>query len=352
MISSRSVEMRDLLKQVSRSFYLTIRILPRSIRDQVGLAYLLARTTDTIADSHLIPIDQRQNKLEQMRRAIQTAAKGNLSPCPDFGELFMAQITAASQVLPAEVALLKGVDKILNAFCGLSSQDRLRISEMLDTITSGQERDLICFGSASTDNIAALASDAELDDYTYRVAGCVGEFWTKMCQAHLFSQTPLDNALLLANGIRFGKGLQLVNILRDLPKDLRQGRCYIPVGRLADHGLEPKDLLDPSAGQRFRSLYNSYLQKAEEHLAAGWSYTTMLPAGQIRLRLACAWPILIGIRTLVRLRTDNVLEDRHGIKLSRSEVRRWILRSVFLYAFPGVWKRLFERALERSKEEE
>ena len=79
------------------------------------------------------------------------------------------------------------------------------------------------FAGASAQSLVALRTDEELDDYTYRVAGCVGEFWTKMCRAHLFPRAPLDDAFLLANGVRFGKGLQLVNILRDVAADLRHG---------------------------------------------------------------------------------------------------------------------------------
>ena len=47
----------SLLRDVSRSFYLTLRILPSGIRQQIGLAYLLARTTDTIADTELLPLE-------------------------------------------------------------------------------------------------------------------------------------------------------------------------------------------------------------------------------------------------------------------------------------------------------
>ena len=46
----RSRLLKDVLKGVSRSFYLTLRILPKPLREPIGLAYLLARTADTIAD--------------------------------------------------------------------------------------------------------------------------------------------------------------------------------------------------------------------------------------------------------------------------------------------------------------
>ncbi len=60
----------DLLKQTSRSFYLTLRVLPGAIRPQIGLAYLLARTADTIADSELVPLEQRHDALHKLRDRI------------------------------------------------------------------------------------------------------------------------------------------------------------------------------------------------------------------------------------------------------------------------------------------
>src|SRR5436309_836846 len=134
---------------------------------------------------------------------------------------------------------------------------------------------------ASTREIVALESDEELDIYTYLVAGCVGEFWTRMCRAHLFPQARLDDSFLLANGVLFGKGLQLVNILRDLPADLQQGRCYLPMERLAGLGLRPGDLLLPDNEPRLRPAYNDYLERAEAHLRAGWAYTNSLPPGNL-----------------------------------------------------------------------
>ena len=83
------------------------------------------------------------------------------------------------------------------------------------------------------------------------MAGCVGEFWTKICRAHLFPQARLDDAQLLADGIRFGKGLQLVNILRDLPADLHKGRCYLPSEKLEQAGLMPEVLLSPANEAKF-----------------------------------------------------------------------------------------------------
>ena len=60
-----------LLRPVSRSFYLSIRALPRRLREPVALAYLLARTTDTVADTSAIDVDLRIRMLQGLADAIQ-----------------------------------------------------------------------------------------------------------------------------------------------------------------------------------------------------------------------------------------------------------------------------------------
>jgi farnesyl-diphosphate farnesyltransferase len=324
----------DLLRQVSRSFYQTLRVLPGAVRHQIGLAYLLARTTDTIADTELVSVELRLDALRSLRDRILGL---HVKPL-NFGLL------AQQQGSPAERSLLERVEEALTLLLGFSASDQKLIREVLQTITSGQELDLTRFAGASATNIVALKTDADLDAYTYRVAGCVGEFWTKICRAHLFPNAPLDDARQLADSVRFGKGLQLVNILRDVPADLRQGRCYIPAEGLNGIGLIPADLLQRTAGPKLRPLYHAYVDQAFGHLAAGWDYTNALPSSCIRVRLACAWPILIGVRTLARLRSENVLEAERRIKISRAEVRALVIRSVLRYPFSGPWRRLFALA--------
>ena len=324
-----NASLRDLLQRTSRSFYLTLRVLPASVRHQIGLAYLLARTTDTIADTELVPVAQRLAALDELRRGIREGK----SSASGFAEL------APSQTATAERELLEQRGALLALLqSSTSPADRKRIVELLEVIISGQELDLRRFAGGTSEHIVALQSEGELDDYTYRVAGCVGEFWTKICRAHVFPRAPLDDARLLADGVRFGKGLQLVNILRDLPGDLRKGRCYLPQSALAEVGLRPEDLLDAGAEKKLRPLYNRYLDLAEAHLAAGWAYTNSLPWGCVRVRLACAWPVLIGVRTLDRLRVENPLDSSRPIKITRAEVRGVIWRSLVLYPLPGLWR--------------
>jgi farnesyl-diphosphate farnesyltransferase len=328
----------NLLRDTSRSFYLTLRVLPGVIRPQIGLAYLLARTADTIADTELVPVEQRLEALKRLRERI----SGTTSAPLNLGVL------ARQQGSPAEAVLLEKVEDSLSLIQTFPAKDQQAIRDVLIIITGGQELDLRRFGSPGAaesgptgKRIIALETDAQLDDYTYRVAGCVGEFWTKLCRMHLILKPWMDETQLTADGVRFGKGLQLVNILRDLPADLKKGRCYLPADKLEQAGLLPEVLLSPVIESKFRRLFHEYLDRAEAHLAAGWAYTNALPFGQFRVRLACAWPILIGMKTIEKMRAASVLDLQRRVKVSRAEVRGILLRSTLAYPLPGAWRKLF-----------
>ncbi len=329
----------DLLKATSRSFYLTLRVLPSAIRPQIGLAYLLARTTDTIADTEIVPTAQRLLALQLLHERI----LGSRAPV-NFGEL------AKHQGSDAEKLLLEKVGDSLAALEDFSETDKKLVRDVLNIIISGQELDLQRFGGRSQAHgrwdarpaakIIALETDVQLDDYTYRVAGCVGEFWTKMCRAHLFPDAQIDEKQFLIDAVRFGKGLQLVNILRDLPADLKRGCCYLPMDKLEPAGLRPETLLSPVNEEKFLPLFRKYLDEAESHLRAGWNYTNTIPFGQFRVRLACAWPILIGMKTLNKLRAASVNDLQQRVKVSRGEVRGIIFKSLLACPFPFVWRKL------------
>jgi farnesyl-diphosphate farnesyltransferase len=319
-----SARLNDLLKNTSRSFYLTLRVLPGAVRPQIGLAYLLARATDTVADTEAIPVQERLQTLRHLRERI----------CGESAKPLDLRL----QGYGPEQRLLEHLEQLFRIFVAFSASDQQRIRELLKIITSGQELDLVRFARASESKIVALNAPDELDDYTYRVAGCVGEFWTRMCRAHLFANAALDDQFLVERGVQFGKGLQLVNVLRDIPRDLRNGRCYLPVSELAKVGLQPADLLKPANEHQMRPVYDRWLAQAEAYLKAGWEYTNALPRSATRVRLACAWPILIGFRTLDRLKVEPVLDPERRVKIRRAEVRKIMARSVILLPFPSAWR--------------
>lgn len=324
----------SLLERTSRSFYPTLKYLPKKIRGQIGLLYLMARVADTIADSKHGETSFLQNLLEQYN----DVAQGRSSTLPDFIEL------AGIQQNEHEAELLRNVEDVLNGLEVYEAADRSIILECLDIIVGGQLLDLQRFGPANEGGqISSLKSNEELDDYTYRVAGCVGVFWSKMSLEHVISLPSEKQDEFFEKGIRFGKALQMINILRDIPEDLRFGRCYIPGEELARFGMKPEDLLDHSNIERFRPLYDEYLEITNNHLDAAIEYIRMLPDGQFRLKASCMLPVLVGQRTVTLLRTGNILNSEDKIKVTRNEMKSYARKLVRAMIIPGGVRRLLEK---------
>ena len=326
-------ELDSILEGTSRSFYLTLKNLPSGLRSQVGLLYLLARTSDTIADSERGFPAQRLQALERYNEYVQ----GNSSTLPDLSEL------AQLQRIASERKLLERVGDTVACVGRFSDQDQQHIRHCLNIIVGGQSLDLKRFANAGEEQIVALADDVELDDYAYRVAGSVGEFWTRMTLNHLFETDEETELAMFEKGVRFGKALQLINILRDIPADLRMGRCYIPSKSLSDIGMEPMDLLDAENMGRFKPLFDSCIDVAESHLDAAVEYIGMLPHSQFRLRGACMLPVLIGQRTLALLRDGNVLEPSNRIKVTRNEINDLLKTVAFAVPFAKKSRKLLSQ---------
>ena len=327
-------EIDTLLETTSRSFYPTLKYLPKKIRGQIGLLYLLARVADTIADSKAGETTLLIDALTQYNEV----AQGRSSNLPDMSDL------ADIQENPAEAELLRNVRKVVDALSIYKQGDQERILECLDVIVGGQILDLQRFGIAKEGGtISSLKSEEELDDYTFRVAGCVGVFWTKMSLAHMMKLPKAKEELFFEHGIRFGKALQMINILRDVPEDLRFGRCYIPGPSLEQHGLNPIDLLDSTNIDSFRPLYDSYLDLTSEHLDAAVEYIRMIPDRQFRLKAASMLPVLIGQRTVTLLREGNILDSEEKIKVTRDEMKGYFKKLLRALIIPGGVQRLLAK---------
>ena len=160
-----------------------------------------------------------------------------------------------------------------------------------------------------------------------------------------FPRAPLDDAKFLADGVRFGKGLQLVNILRDLPEDLRQGRCYLPAKELAAAGLTPEELLEPGNMERLRPVYQRYLARAEEHSESGVGYLHEHDAGA--LLCGYGW-VARGWRSSASkpwqfYGRQTCWSRGKRLKVSRREVRNVRWKTVLcIIPWQPAWRRLFE----------
>jgi farnesyl-diphosphate farnesyltransferase len=307
------------LRRVSRSFYLSLAVLPVSLREPIGLAYLLARAADTVADTGLLPRADRLRHLEALRKAFAGAGDGVAE---------VARACLPHQALDAERRLLERVDEALARMRALPSADRADVQDVLATLTRGMIFDLTRFPGDDAAALAALPAWPDLDEYTYLVAGCVGPFWTALHVRHRPRLAAWDVSAMSAQGVRFGKALQMTNVLRDVPRDLRVGRCYIPGDELAALHLRPADLLDRAVWPRARPLFRGLLERTLAHYDVAWRYTLAIPRSEFRMRLACTWALLIGLATLAELAAHpDPLSAGTAIKIPRAAVRGIVARS-------------------------
>lgn len=292
----------SVLRDVSRSFYLSLRLLPPQMRRSCGLGYLLARLSDTVADAPRATPEQRRDWLRGLRSAYL-----HNSPAPSLTPLLPLLDHQGERMLVTRA------EDCLSAWRACLGPEREALREVLDAITRGQLLDLDYFGKADTTHPRRLPSADALFLYADEVAGSVGRFWTRTAQFAdpAFSSQPL--ALMLAWGTRYGRALQWINIIRDLHEDLPRGRAYLPDG-------EP-----PSA----------WLERAEAGLRDGLRYTNALRGR--RLQLATVLPALLGAATVRKLREsgDGFLRER--IKVSRAEAGA-IVRG-------ALWRVLLKRPL-------
>ena len=311
-------ELWPLLRDVSRSFYLSIRFLPASIRPAIALGYLMARASDTIADANSLAATDRLDTLNQLRSQLFSMDAKLLRGLKDCAE---------RQPEGPERRLLERVGQVLECVGRLPQNDQRLLLEVLRNIMWGQILDIERFELVSS--LRALRSADELEEYIYLVAGSVGEFWTKLSLQAWPKYSRVNNQEIVKLGVEYGKGLQLVNILRDYPQDVRLGRSYLPVaGAVSAADLK---VAEP--------LFQEWRAVAQRYLDSGAKYVRAIRP--IKVRFGCALPVLIGIDTLDKMKTVPQLGQK--VKVSRGRVYWLMSLSVAIAAIPGA-DRLFMRA--------
>ena len=285
---------RDILRRTSRSFYLTIRLLPGSVRGDVSLAYLLARATDTIADTSTAAHDRRIALLHAARNSLE---KNRI-------EGFDADAWARDQRDAAEADLLRALPQLWAKLPAREETARALLIRVMDHILGGQIFDLERF---SPD--APPLTREELERYTFLVAGSVGEFWHDLCRHRLADYSRDNSDAMRLRALHYGQGLQLVNIIRDRAMDDALGRVYLVESEVARAEAQ-----------------------AREWLREGAEYCAALRPG--RLRYATLLPALLGLRTLV-LSAAQPRGTLTPAKVSRAELRRWMCRAIRVWLSPS-----------------
>ncbi len=283
---------KAVLRDVSRSFYLTLRALPAEMREVTSVGYLLARASDTIADCGG-PRGERLSLLQDFHALVVEREEN------DFFQR-VAALAHEDGLKEGERILVSRLEEVFSWWRSLPQEEQAAVKEVVTTIISGQKWDLERFPEGE---VVTLKNDAELEQYCYQVAGCVGEFWTEVGFLHdsHFANKPKEQMRQL--GQNYGKGLQLINILRDQSEDEQRGRRYLP---------------GPSS---------EWMEKAENYLQDGLSYASSVRGR--RARLATVLPALLGLKTLELLESASTEELAAGVKIGRRVVKQCFWQAIW-----------------------
>lgn len=323
-MSSSDEILTGVLKRVSRAFYLSMRILPDGVRQPISLGYLLARAADTVADTPDIEVNERLQRLQRLHSYVLNLEEENISRAQEACDW-------TEGVTSGENKLMQVFPQALKLTSQLEDADRRDVQQVVKTLIGGMILDLSSFPGRFTEN-------AQLDRYTYMVAGCVGEFWSRIIARHTAALKDWDCEYWSRVGVRFGKALQLTNVLRDAVKDLENGRSYLP-GLVREEWLDCAELngcdyYDSAMANLNRTQQNDilgqWMQEALLHYRQAIAYTMSLPWHCWRLRLAVVWPIAIGLATLVKLSSRSEDWLRRGMRIKVE--RRWVYRMIALTA--------------------
>jgi len=280
--------LQRLLRAHARTFALTLRLLPWDIREPLSITYLLARASDTIADSMSVPLARRLILLEELKSQLE---KWNLGKNSIRAPKFQAWECTIS-----EAELLHAIPVLIDSL--EIHRDGPRMFRLWLSVLEGQLFDLRRFVPG-----ASPLTREELEHYCFLVAGGVGEAWTQLIARHypnILEPGPRELLRMIELGISYGNGLQMINILRDRHVDRDLGRSY----------LREED------APAMMALANTWLD-------AGRRYCWRLRPG--RVRFATLIPLRIALRTL-NLIQRNPKES--GIKLKRSAVYGSVLQAL------------------------
>ena len=292
----------ELLASVSRSFFLSLRFLPARMREATSLAYLLARISDTIADTEALPTNERLKTLGEMADAIEGGAE-----FPDF-----SNVSFGDGLTDGEKALLLKANQCIE-WLNVQSEDIAKtIRKVMRSIIKGQSNDLKKF---SSNHPESLRSDEELDAYLYDVAGSVGVFWTEVgftSYGNKFST--VDSEVLAQLGADYGKSLQLINILRDFPQDIILGRCYFP-----------GDFKDYSGQQIWEEVSEIWMSRCRSLMLSAPKYVESLKSSKVRF--STGLPAVIGAETLNLIQCSDWSEIEKRIKVNRKKIKAMLFQT-------------------------
>ncbi len=329
-----------ILRDVSRTFALTIPQLPEGLRTVVGNAYLLCRIADTIEDSPALSIGQKLAFSEAFAEIVEgsRAVEG-------FDAELAGALTHGS--LDAERDLIRNTSSVIRVAHSFSAPERAALSRCVRIMTGGMED----FQEGQfTDGLRDVP---HLDAYCYHVAGVVGEMLCDLFCA--YSPEVAKNRENLAGlAVSFGEGLQMTNILKDIWDDKARNVVWLPRSVFDAHGFDLRELGVRGKDAGFRAGLFELIAIAHGHLENALAYTLLIPKNEPGIRRFCLWAIGMAVLTLRKIHGNPFFLSGDDVKISRRAVRGVIAASNAAYKNDFALKTLFaaiSRGLPKERAE-
>jgi farnesyl-diphosphate farnesyltransferase len=299
---------REILPFVSRTFALSIRVLPGELGRAVLAAYLLCRVADTLEDEPTLPASEKAALLDGLQDCFDDAAAADAFPRR------VASLTGE----PAHIRLTHRTDLVFVLYRALSVPTRAHVRRWVGEMIGGMRKFVLLYPHG-----IRIQSLEEYREYCYYVAGTVGYLLTDLWHEHAPSIGERRYHVLREKCRAFAEALQTVNILKDVATDAEQENAiYIPEELLRAHGSSHAEILHVDRLRGTRAALATLVALAHHDLEGARSYLLLIPRRAVPIRLFCVLPLLFAYATLRDLtRVPQALAQRSVVKISRREVK-------------------------------
>ncbi|MCX4095779.1 squalene/phytoene synthase family protein [Nocardia sp. alder85J] len=326
---------REMLDKTSRTFALTIPMLPSPLDEIVGLGYLFCRVADTFEDEAGLPAEVRGNLLRELDELVGLP--------PDWRELSAEFAVRAAGVLDGapvdEVALVRGLPILLGDLARRPLPVRELVGRCVHNMTVGMAA-TVARGEGRPD-AEVIADVDEMLTYCDIVASTVGDLLTGLFAWHSAGIAAALPALE-PRAAGFARALQLTNIIKDVAADASAGRLWLPADLLADCGVDSvEQLREPGSAVRRSAVLRRMLAVTQKEFAAAVAYVDAIPAADLAVRRFCTAQLLMSELTLREAWAGRDEFTTKPIKISRRKLMAALSANHVLAGRPVVLNGLF-----------
>lgn len=304
-----------LLEGVSRTFALTIPQLPPELFPAVANAYLLCRIVDTVEDEVSLSAQQKKYFCDAFIDVV-TTGKNAQQFATELAPLL------SEQTIPAEHTLINVTARVINITHSFAPEQIAALVACVKTMAEGMP----IFQAQNLHG--GLPTLADMDNYCYYVAGCVGEMLARLF-CHYSPEIAQHRERLLALSVSFGQGLQMTNILKDIWDDAQRGVCWLPQDIFTETGFDLSTLSINTDDERFRLGLEHLISIAQQHLQNALTYTLLLPSHETGIRNFCLWALGMAVLSLQKIKQNLNFKESSQVKISRNSVKATILATKF-----------------------